>query len=387
MQEKQNGFISFLENFTLGMIVLVLIQTFLEDFSVFMGFPIYTVNRIRLSAFIFDFFFTVEFLIRMISAVSKKKGIHYFFYRNGWIDLLASIPLLLLISGPEFMIQIFKINILNFGFINALGMLKVIKAIRVARILRLLRVLKVFGKIKNVSSVMAQRHISTISTIVISSIITFLVAISVLQTVNVLPSKYDELIKKEDSINKAFTKMYRLSNENDLKDMLKFLPKDFDSIIKLNKDGETIYRSENIYNEYYQFYKDQKDQEYVKSYNVILPDKLFITFFRYDYFKEEAFNNVINFIMIIFVLVIIIIIYTRHFALTVSDPIFVMRNGFEKRDYTYAVKIREHFKDDDIFVLANNYNIRWLPAKVRKLSEMKEEKSLLSFDDVFKASE
>lgn len=367
------------------MILLVLIQMFLEDFSFYMNWPLMVVNKMRLSAFVFDVFFTVEFITRLVNSIRKQKAVDYFFYRNGWIDLLASLPLLLLISGPEFLLQIFEINLSTAGFINAVGMLKVVKAIRVARILRLLRVLKVFGKIKNVSSTAAQRHVTVISTITAFSIIVFLIVISILQSVGVISSRYDDMIAEEQKINSVFKKMYAHADMNDLENMLKFSALKFDNILLIDLKGKTVYKSPEMDKERYQYYNKIEDAEIINTYYE-LSDKLQITYFRYDYKRKEALGNLINFILIIFVLGCIILVYTRFFALTVSDPVYVMRMGFEKRDYTYAVKIQKHFEDDDIFLLARDYNARWLPAKIRKLSEMSASTSKLSFEDVFKQS-
>ena len=126
MQKKQNVFITILENITIFMILLVLIQTFCEDLFFYLGYPIDIVNKIKLSAIIFDLYFTLEFFIRFISALFKKRGIDYFFYKNGWIDLLASVPLLLLISGPEMLFQIFAVNIFSISILSKTRMLKVI---------------------------------------------------------------------------------------------------------------------------------------------------------------------------------------------------------------------------------------------------------------------
>ena len=53
MQKKQNVFITILENITILMILLVLIQTFCEDLFFYLGYPIDIVNKIKLSAVIF----------------------------------------------------------------------------------------------------------------------------------------------------------------------------------------------------------------------------------------------------------------------------------------------------------------------------------------------
>jgi hypothetical protein len=385
MQKKQNIFISILENLTILMIILVLVQTFCEDLFFYLGFSLDLVNKIKLSAFIFDLYFTLEFIIRLFSALIKKRGIDYLFYKNGWIDFLASLPLLLLISGPELLYQLFAINIFSISFLSKARMLKVIKAIRVTRILRLIRVLKIFGKIKNVKSIMVQRHISKISTIVVTSIIFCLMIISILQEINLMPSKSSQLLAKEDSINNLFVKIYRSNDDKDQNSIYNYTAIEFKNVISIIISRKYKYKSENINNEYYKYYKKINNSDFIKTYQINSPpDTILITYWRMDHYKSEALTNMINFILIMFVLFSIIFIYSRHFALTISDPIYVMRMGFEIKNYTYAVKILKHYTDDDLFLLANDYNTRWLPAKVRKLSEMNVVTTKLTINDVFK---
>lgn len=91
---------SVLENIVVVAILLVLVQTFLEDYAVIAGWS-WDIRRVLLfTGFGFDLFFTVEFLTRLyVSFVNRRAG-RYFWHERGWIDLLASIPLLLLNSGP-----------------------------------------------------------------------------------------------------------------------------------------------------------------------------------------------------------------------------------------------------------------------------------------------
>ena len=91
---------SVLESIVIAAILLVLVQTFLEDFAVLIGWS-WDIRKVLLFAgFFFDLFFTVEFLARLYAAVYNGRGATYFFRERGWIDFAASIPLLLLSSGP-----------------------------------------------------------------------------------------------------------------------------------------------------------------------------------------------------------------------------------------------------------------------------------------------
>ena len=144
MTEKNEGI---LENIVLAVIFLVLIQTFIEDLAVIAGWA-WPVRRILIiTGFCFDLFFTIEFLTRLYKAVERGNIREYIVHRRGWIDLLASIPLLLLNSGPSAMAVLIGGGAIS-GAAGILNVLKVVKAVRIARILRLLRVLKIFKQIK-----------------------------------------------------------------------------------------------------------------------------------------------------------------------------------------------------------------------------------------------
>ena len=157
-------FVAFLEGVVIAAILLVLAQTFLEDFSTLAGWSVRIRDRILLAGFFFDLFFTVEFLVRLYFAIMDRRVGPYLGRGRGWVDFLASVPLLMFHSGPYAAAFLFGGAAVG-GIAGVLNLLKVIKAIRIARILRLLRIIKLFRRIKNVSSPMAQRHLAGVTTI------------------------------------------------------------------------------------------------------------------------------------------------------------------------------------------------------------------------------
>ena len=81
-----------------------------------------------------------------------------------------------------------------------------------------------------------------------------------------------------------------------------------------------------------------------------------------------------------------LVYYSPHFAITVSDPIHVMRRGFEEPSYNLEVRVPDQYIDDDIFKLAKLYNEVYLPMKDRTTAE--ESKGMVDlqlddFDDIF----
>jgi hypothetical protein len=163
-----------LDNILLIIILLSVVQLVLGDLGIiYWGDSKLFRQSMVYSAFLFDLIFSIEFIARSISALSRKGFKDYFFYNRGWVDLLASLPLLLFNSGPLLFIELFQHT--ETGARSIVNLLKLIKAIRVTRILRVLRLLKIFGRIENVFSNMVQHHIASVSSImVVTSIVIFM---------------------------------------------------------------------------------------------------------------------------------------------------------------------------------------------------------------------
>jgi hypothetical protein len=167
-------------------IILVLVHTFLDDFAVVAGWGVRARSWLIWAGLGFDLFFTVEFFTRLYIALSNRHGTTYFFRERGWVDFLASIPLLLLNSLPHALALLAGAGLLS-GLGSFMNVLKVIKAVRIARILRLLRVVKLFRGIRYARSPMAQAHVSSITTIAVSILVLWMLAASILETAGIIP--------------------------------------------------------------------------------------------------------------------------------------------------------------------------------------------------------
>ena len=90
------------------------------------------------------------------------------------------------------------------------------------------------------------------------------------------------------------------------------------------------------------------------------------------------------FILILVLTAVLLLFYSPHFALTVSDPIHVMNRGMEEKDYNFEVKIDPRYKEDGVFRLARNYNQIFLPMKDLKNrdAETTAEDLQLKMDDI-----
>ncbi|MBN2553631.1 MAG: ion transporter [Spirochaetales bacterium] len=356
---------SVLESVVIAAILLVLVQTFLEDFAVLAGWDVGIRNRLLLAGFFFDLFFTIEFLVRFYSALMEGRVGRYLTLERGWIDFLASIPLLMFNSGP-FAITLLTGQGVALGLGGILNLLKVIKAIRIARILRFLRIVKIFRKIKNVSSPMAQRHVATITAISVTIIVLSLLFFTLFSSTS-----------RVEGLDTAFSAQQEAAAEH----LAGKTGEPADFIVALQTLRETQknllivnYRGQNLYsrysNEYYSKFFAPGDYTYLSR------DGLELFFDQRAYVSQLSRESILFFIIVVLVVLAYLLLYSPHFALTVTDPIHVMRRGLEDSGYNLEVKIPQRYETDDVFELAELYNRKFLPLKDRN----REGESLIQLD-------
>jgi hypothetical protein len=359
--------IRFFEGLVILAILLVLVQTFLEDLALVLGWSWPVRRGLIVAGFGFDLFFTFEFLIRFYAALSRRRAARYFLHERGWIDLLASVPLLLFNSGPAVAAIYFgggAAGVLG-GILNVL---KVTKAIRITRILRLLRVLKVFGRIRYAESRMAQRHAAKVTT----------VAVTVMVLVPFLWTAAEGALRlnttEELLAGQREAKVQRLAEAEPSGEMQR-IAGEMPDLLLIKRGEETLYsRLSNA--EYRRLFGPE-------DYTVLHRDGRRYFFSLLPQRAEYAGTNMLLFLMIVGVVLAILLYYAPHFALTVTDPIHIMRRGFAEPSYKLEVRIPRKYSEDDIYRLARLYNEHYLPMKERAQSIENERRSTdLSLEDL-----
>lgn len=351
-----------LESLVILAIVLVLVQTFLEDLAIVAGWS-WTVRRVLLfTGFGFDIFFSIEFLTRLyFSFVNRRTGA-YFWYERGWVDLLASIPLLLLSSGPA-VLSYWSGTATIMGIGAILNVLKVVKAIRIARILRLLRVLKIFARIRNTDSAMAQRHVAKVSTVAVSVVVVGVMLMTALFSAFSVPgleSFYQErsvhvLDQIQDQIQNPILDD-RLAAPAQ-RDALEELAEVETSLLLVQRAGRTLYTRYD--NAVYDAAFGPADYGYGERGDV----RVFFDLKPLN--VEQSRANLLYFAIIVFLVLAFMLYYSPHFALTVSDPIHIMRRGMTEKGYSLEVRIPPLYRDDEVYRLGEAYNEVYLPLKDR----------------------
>ncbi len=346
---------SFWEHVVVGAIILVLIQTVVDDMATLADWP-WNVRRVLLYlGFLFDLFFSVEFLVRLYLAYVDGQAKEYFFHGYGWIDLLASIPLLLFNSGPV-VYGLLGGGVPVFGMGRSLNLLKTVKVVRVARILRVLRMLKVVRRLKQTDSVMAQRHIGKIVTSVLATcILVFSIGTFLLQSRS--GKSFEQMYwEAVESASDTLGKVSSAELNATVQTIARVLP----PLLKVKAEGKDLFfRHDSFYlatrfGPYDYFYERRGSVELFFDYRPIT--------------RLQAEESLLILTMVLGILLILLFYYAPHFAVTVSDPLFVMLKGFKEPSYNLEVKIPPHLKEDEVFRLAAQYNEEYLPIKQRNLS-------------------
>jgi hypothetical protein len=142
----------------------------------------------------------------------------------------------------------------------------------------------------------------------------------------------------------------------------------------VTEDGQTRFSRHD--NAYYEEFFGPGDYGYLRS------GEVGVFFDLRPLNAEEARQNIAYFAIIVILVLFVLLIYSPHFALTVTDPIHVMERGFSERGHNLEVRIPERYADDDIFRLARLYNRVYLPMKDRAGVEDDGGLTDLSLDDV-----
>jgi hypothetical protein len=346
--------VTYLESLVIAAILLVLVQTFLEDFSVLSGWDSERRNTILLAGFFFDLFFTIEFLIRLYYALLDREALHYLLARRGWIDFVASVPLLILSSGPRALALVSGAT-LFLGMGGILNLLKVIKAVRIARILRFMRVVKLFRHLKNVTSPMAQRHVATVTSIAITVLVVSLLLFSGFAERLGVKALDAALIDHQGRLLRELSA--RTAEPAEFAQALELLETTESFLLIVKFRGQTLFSRND--DGYYRSAFGPGDYSYASR------GDLELFFDMRPVSREAAGQSLLFFALVLLMVAAYLLIYSPIFALSVSDPVHVMRRGLAEADYNLEVKIPEKYRGDDLFELAALYNEKYLPLKVR----------------------
>jgi len=365
-----------LENIIIGMILMVVVFTVVEDLAMVYNWSIRTVRLLVLGSFIFDLFFTAEFAGRSI--ISARRGMfkEYIFHQRGWIDALSSFPLLLLVSLPAVLYYFSIIDAEGVGF-SFLSILKTAKAIRVTRILRLIRIIKIFGKIQNTESVMTNRHVGIISTINVVILVLILVIAQFVPFMRI-SDNHEYLSQKKSELNVLIQQTGKGLEEKSLVTILQTSSIGNDVVALKNKSGEIILEHPDKANLLWKAYEHGSFIPLTGNFSAILssqtPEAL------------HAKENMIIFVAILGLILGMMFFYSGIFAQQIADGCFIMEKGFREWEYNLEVKIPPHYSNDEVFKTAAQYNERWLPLKNQIFNHRKnklQKKSDLKMTDLF----
>ncbi len=361
--------ISFLEGLVIVAILLVLVQSFLDDLSVLLDWSWDTRLTLLYAAFVLDLFFCIEFFCRFYFARVEGRARRYMTRGLGWVDLIASVPLLLFSSGPLVLAGLTGGAVIG-GTTRMLNLLKVVKAIRIARVLRLLRTLKLFKRIRKVDAAMAQRHVTRAATTAASVVILVAVGFTAVDVAVGIPGLETDQERRLAGIA-PYVDARGLTEESAQAELELFAEQE-PLLLVAREDGEPRYSR----------YTDEEYRELFGPHDYIYAETAGTEVFLdlRPLHRAGARIGMLFFFAVLFIVVGYLVLYAPHFAVTVSDPIHVMRRGMEEDSYNLAVHIDPRFRSDEVFRLADSYNRVFLPLKDRNRGEGAS--SDLSVDDI-----
>jgi len=361
-----------LESVVVAVIIVALVHTFLEDFSVLSGWSISARRWIIWIGLGIDLFFTLEFFSRLYFAVADGKAADYLFRQRGWIDFLASVPLLLFNSLPTTLALLAGAGLAT-GMGSFLNVLKVIKAVRIARILRLMRIVKLFRRIRYVRSPMAQRHLAIITTISVTVLVAWILLANLLGSLGVLPGLDTAFLEAQSA--RAVALSQGASDPASVASRARDAARVDPSLLVARLVGVPTASWTRFDDSYYASYFLAGDYEY---FNV---DGVESFFDGRSLSRSVAREVILFFVAILLSVLAYLFIYSPRFALGITDPIHVMKRGMEEASYNLEVKIPARQADDDVFELARLFNTVFLPLKDRDAGK-EEPTSTLGIDDI-----
>ena len=361
----------FLEAVVTIAIVLVIVHTFIEELAVLSRWELGVRRPLAFAGFFFDLFFTLEFLVRLSNAILERRFSHYFLEQRGWIDFMASIPLLIFSSGPVALAFLTEGTAL-FGIGGILNMLKVIKSIRIARILRFLRVLKVFKKIKHADSRMAQRHVATITTIGVTVLVFSLLVFSVIVGAFGIPGLDTQIVIEQQALVESLSE--KTDDPRELTTAIADIADIETTLLIVKVDDHTVFSR--YANGYYERFFGPADYAHYRQ------GELTAYFDMRPQTRQSARENILFFCIVVLMVFAYMLFYSPHFAITITDPIHVMKRGMEETDYNLEVRIPKRFQEDDVFELAQLYNEVFLPLKDRTASKEQSPTVEMDLDDL-----
>lgn len=346
-----------LETFIIAAIILVIIQTLLDEYSRYAHWSVRSRNILLVLGFCFDLIFSVEFTVRSALSSRVNNFLSYIKYERGWVDFISSFPLLLLDSGPSLFFLLTADAQTGAVAIGVMNSLKVVKALRIARLLRLLRVVKIFGKVHNVKSTMARHHSAVITTTAVFTIVSVLLVFNFVfgtSSSHFSKERSDEYVNRIDGLK-------RIADMNGLgfRETAEGLLMSDKNVLKIIYPAGTVV--EKIADSEFKKYYNEDDYISVTGKGCILLVSII------DINKEIALDHMQNFIVIFFIVLSFMFLYTRHFVRNISDVAHMLNLGFRKKDYNLLVKIPEEKANHEIFRLAKFYNEAYLPSKMKRM--------------------
>ena len=336
-----------------GIVILAVIatvaQAVLENIAMILGRPWQERYLLLLVGFGLDLFFTAEFLTRFYVATLHRRLGRYLLRERGWVSFIASVPVVVLFSGPAVIAAVIG----GLPLSGLAGTFGAVAAFRIAALLRVLRLLPVFIGGRDSAVITTRRHGGLAASLAVHAV----VLIAVLATLwasfldphgveRNAERRYEAVVQYL-----ARHELHRSDNRAELEEITGLQP----AVLMVRSGERTTYSR--FDNDYYRRQFGPVDFGYMEEGN------LGVFFDLRQLNATVAQGTVVYLMMIVTVVALIGVVYQRRFAQTVVHPLVTMRRGLEDEEYSREVGIPERYSSEEPFRVARAYNETVLSLK------------------------
>jgi len=200
--------------------------------------PWYLRRWLVFSALVFDSIFTLEFTARAFVSQYQGRFSPYIRKEFGWVDFLASVPLLILDSGPRFLSVISGAPFFSI-LVGGLATLRLVRLIRMIRLLRLLRLVRATAGIPSRRVEGAQGPLTTMTALILGGLVFGSIGFAVLET----SAGFRGVMPLNEAYLKTITQeVIRVQSESPSSDeALQGLASRHPVLLGVNEGGRTVY--------------------------------------------------------------------------------------------------------------------------------------------------
>jgi len=330
-------------------VIATVAQAVLENLAMILGRPWQERYLLLLVGFGLDVFFTAEFLTRFYAATLHRRLGRYLLRERGWVSFIASVPVVVLFSGPAVIAAVIGGVPLS-GLAGAFG---AAAAFRIVALLRVLRLLPVFVGGRDSGVLTTRRHGGLAGSLAVHAIVLIAVGATLWGSFLDPHGVERNAERRYDAVLQYLARheLHISENHGELEQIAGLEP----AVLMVRSGERTAYSR--FDNTYYRRRFGPVDFGYMEE------GSLGVFFDLRQLNATVAQGTVVYLMMVVAVVALIGVVYQGRFARSVVRPLVTVRRGLEDQEYSREVEIPNRYASEEPFRVARAYNETVLPLK------------------------